>query len=126
MVGRIPTRLLAEEGERTELMVSVPSPMMPILQAMEAPVPPEEPPGVRVGRYGGGAPGLNRPRVVLAGGPAFPAAPCVSRGLRHSGIFASRSRFFRSFQSGITSATTAWNAGEWFACTRCASSCTIM
>ena len=49
MVVRIPTRLLAEEGERTELMVSVPSPMMPILQAMEAPVPPEEPPGVRVG-----------------------------------------------------------------------------
>ena len=68
----------------------------------------------------------NRPPDGLACGPAFPAVPCVSRGLRHSGIFASRSRFFRSFQSGITSATTAWNAGEWFACTRCASSCTIM
>ena len=45
----MPTRLFAEDGERTELMVSVPSPMMPILVAMEAPVPPEDPPGVRVG-----------------------------------------------------------------------------
>ena len=50
MVGRMPTRLLAEEGLRMELMVSVPMPMMPKLQAMAAPVPPEEPPGVRVYR----------------------------------------------------------------------------
>ena len=30
----------------------------------------------------------------------------------HSGILASRSRCLRAFQSGITSVTTAWKAGE--------------
>ena len=39
---------VAEEGLRMELMVSVPIPIRPMLAAMAAPVPPEEPPGVRV------------------------------------------------------------------------------
>ncbi|MNT12281.1 hypothetical protein D3C72_1472040 [compost metagenome] len=48
MVGRRPTRLLAEAGERMELTPSVPMPSRPKLAAMPAPVPPLEPPGVRV------------------------------------------------------------------------------
>ena len=48
-VGRIPTKLLADAGERIELIVSVPRPITPIFDAIVAPVPPEEPPGVRVG-----------------------------------------------------------------------------
>src|SRR5687767_3050905 len=40
-VGLIPTRLLAEAGERIELMVSVPTPINPKFAASPAPVPPE-------------------------------------------------------------------------------------
>jgi len=40
--------LLADEGERMEFTVSVPMPRMPKLAARAAPVPPLEPPGVRV------------------------------------------------------------------------------
>ncbi|MPM57014.1 hypothetical protein SDC9_103831 [bioreactor metagenome] len=52
IVGLMPTRLLADDGERTELIVSVPIPTMPKSAAIAAPVPPEEPPGVLVRSYG--------------------------------------------------------------------------
>ncbi len=48
IVGRMPTMLLADAGERMEFTVSVPIPRMPKLAARPAPVPPLEPPGVRV------------------------------------------------------------------------------
>ena len=48
IVGRMPTRELADDGERIELIVSVPIPATPKLAARPAPVPPDEPPGVRV------------------------------------------------------------------------------
>ena len=51
-VGRMPTREQALEGERIEFMVSVPVPMTARLAATAAPVPPEDPPGVRVRSYG--------------------------------------------------------------------------
>ena len=47
-VGRIPTRLLAEDGERIEFTVSVPIPTTAKFAATAAPVPPLEPPGVLV------------------------------------------------------------------------------
>ena len=47
-VGRMPTRLLALDGERMEFTVSDPVPAVAKLAATAAPVPPEEPPGVRV------------------------------------------------------------------------------
>src|SRR6516225_7389666 len=52
LVGRIPTRLLADAGERIELTVSLPVPATARLAATAAPVPPLEPPGVRVRSYG--------------------------------------------------------------------------
>src|SRR5258706_189868 len=51
-VGRMPTRLLAEAGERTDWPVSLPRPSTAKLAAIAAPVPPLEPPGVRVRSYG--------------------------------------------------------------------------
>ncbi len=39
-VGRMPTRLLADAGERIELIVSVPIPSSPKFAARPAPVPP--------------------------------------------------------------------------------------
>ena len=52
VVGRIPTKLFAEAGERTELTVSVPIPATPNPAATPAPVPPLDPPGVRLRSYG--------------------------------------------------------------------------
>jgi hypothetical protein len=46
-VGRMPTRLLADAGERMEFTVSEPVPTVEKLAAKATPVPPEEPPGVR-------------------------------------------------------------------------------
>jgi hypothetical protein len=43
----MPTKLLAEAGERIEFTVSEPVPTVAKLAAKAAPVPPEEPPGVR-------------------------------------------------------------------------------
>src|ERR1700724_1796041 len=45
VVGRIPTRLLAEEGERIDPPVSEPVPAAAKLAATAAPVPPDDPPG---------------------------------------------------------------------------------
>src|SRR5271167_194257 len=50
-VGRKPTRPLAEDGERIEFTVSEPVPTVAKLAAKAAPVPPEEPPGVRDSSY---------------------------------------------------------------------------
>ena len=47
-VGRMPTRLLAEAGERIDWPVSLPVPASPNPAAIAAAVPPLEPPGVRV------------------------------------------------------------------------------
>ena len=47
-VGRIPTRLLADAGERIDWPVSLPVPSTPKFAAIDAPVPPLDPPGVRV------------------------------------------------------------------------------
>ena len=47
-VGRTPTRELADEGERIDWPVSLPVPASARLAATDAPVPPDEPPGVRV------------------------------------------------------------------------------
>jgi hypothetical protein len=47
-VGRRPTIELADAGERTEFTVSEPVPAIAKLAARAAPVPPLEPPGVRV------------------------------------------------------------------------------
>ena len=44
-VGRIPTRLLAEAGERIDWPVSLPVPSTAKFAAIDAPVPPLEPPG---------------------------------------------------------------------------------
>jgi hypothetical protein len=43
----MPTKLFAEAGERIEFNVSEPVPTVAKLAANAAPVPPEEPPGVR-------------------------------------------------------------------------------
>src|SRR5262245_38965306 len=51
-VGRTPTRLLAEAGDRIDWPVSEPVPSTPKLAAIAAPVPPLEPPGVRDKSYG--------------------------------------------------------------------------
>src|SRR5208282_5892728 len=51
-VGRMPTRLFAEDGDRIEFTVSEPVPTAAKLAAKAAPVPPEDPPGVRVSSYG--------------------------------------------------------------------------
>src|SRR5262244_4374293 len=51
-VGRTPTRLFAEDGDRIDWPVSDPVPITPKLAAMAAPVPPLDPPGVRVKSYG--------------------------------------------------------------------------
>ncbi len=48
----MPTRLLAEAGERIDCPVSLPVPSTPMLAAIATPVPPLEPPGVRVRSYG--------------------------------------------------------------------------
>src|SRR6202790_5844717 len=47
-VGRSPTKLVADAGERIEPPVSDPVPATAKLEAIAAPVPPEEPPGVLV------------------------------------------------------------------------------
>ena len=47
MVGRMPTRLVWDDGPRMELPVSVPSPTAPKLAATAAAVPPLEPAGTR-------------------------------------------------------------------------------
>src|SRR5690606_10944672 len=47
-VGRNPTSACADAGDRMELTVSVPSPTRPYPAANAAPVPPHDPPGVRV------------------------------------------------------------------------------
>ena len=47
-VGRSPTKLFADAGERMEPPVSDPVPAAAKLAATAAPVPPEEPPGVLV------------------------------------------------------------------------------
>src|SRR5258707_13745258 len=52
LVGRSPTRLSAESGERFEPPVSEPVPAAANLDATAVAVPPEEPPGVRVRPYG--------------------------------------------------------------------------
>ena len=51
-VGRMPTRLLADAGERIDWPVSLPVPRRAKLAATAAPVPPLDPPGVRVRSYG--------------------------------------------------------------------------
>src|ERR1700676_4020837 len=51
-VGRIPTRLFAEEGERIEPPVSEPVPTAAKFAATAAAVPPDEPPGVLVKSWG--------------------------------------------------------------------------
>src|SRR6202453_1126188 len=52
LVGRIPTKALAEAGDRIEFTVSLPVPASARFAATAAPVPPLEPPGVRVKSYG--------------------------------------------------------------------------
>src|SRR6202011_964234 len=52
VVGRMPTKLLAEDGERIDPPVSEPVPAAAKLAATAAPVPPDEPPGVLVRSYG--------------------------------------------------------------------------
>jgi hypothetical protein len=47
-VGRTPTRQQAEAGERIDWPVSLPVPSSAKFAAIAAPVPPLEPPGVRV------------------------------------------------------------------------------
>ena len=47
-VGRMPTQALADAGERVDCPVSEPVPIIPKVAAIAAPVPPEDPPGVRV------------------------------------------------------------------------------
>jgi hypothetical protein len=51
-VGRIPTRLFAEAGERIDWPVSLPVPSSAMFDAIATPVPPLDPPGVRVRSYG--------------------------------------------------------------------------
>ena len=51
-VARKPTRLLADDGDRIDWPVSLPVPSTPKLAAIAAPVPPLDPPGVRVRSYG--------------------------------------------------------------------------
>jgi hypothetical protein len=51
-VGRKPTMPVAEEGERIDCPVSLPVPSTAKLAAIEAPVPPLDPPAVRVRSYG--------------------------------------------------------------------------
>src|SRR6185503_2460934 len=51
-VGRRPTRLCAEAGDRIDCPVSLPVARTAKLAAMAAPVPPLDPPGVRVRSYG--------------------------------------------------------------------------
>ena len=51
-VGRTPTRLFAEAGERIDCPVSLPVPSTAMFAAIATPVPPLEPPGVRVRSYG--------------------------------------------------------------------------
>jgi hypothetical protein len=46
-VGRMPTRLFAEAGERIDWPVSLPVPTTAKFAAIAAPVPPLDPPGVR-------------------------------------------------------------------------------
>ena len=50
--GRKPTRFSAEAGDRIDCPVSLPVPSTAKLAAIAAPVPPLEPPGVRVRSYG--------------------------------------------------------------------------
>lgn len=52
VVGLILKRLFADAGLRSEFTVSVPVPQTAKLVAIAAPVPPDEPPGVRVWSYG--------------------------------------------------------------------------
>ncbi len=47
-VPRNPTRLFADDGERIDCPVSLPVPSTPKFAAIAAPVPPLDPPGVRV------------------------------------------------------------------------------
>ncbi len=47
MVGRMPARLVCDDGPRIEFPVSVPSPTAPKLAATAAAVPPLEPAGTR-------------------------------------------------------------------------------
>ena len=47
-VGRRPTRLPAEAGERMDWPVSLPVPIAAKFAEIAAPVPPLDPPGVRV------------------------------------------------------------------------------
>src|SRR5215212_238679 len=51
-VGRSPTRLCADAGDRIDWPVSLPVPRTAKLAAIAAPVPPLDPPGVRVRSYG--------------------------------------------------------------------------
>src|ERR1700729_2334647 len=51
-VGRIPTRLVADAGDRIDWPVSLPVPSTAKFAAIDAPVPPLEPPGVRLRSYG--------------------------------------------------------------------------
>ncbi len=51
-VGRMPTRLFAEAGERIDWPVSLPVPSSAMFAAIATPVPPLDPPGVRVRSYG--------------------------------------------------------------------------
>ncbi len=51
-VGRMPTKLAADAGDRIDWPVSLPVPRMPKLAAMAAAVPPLDPPGVRSTSYG--------------------------------------------------------------------------
>src|SRR5262249_12398244 len=51
-VGRRPTRLLCAAGYRMDPHVSDPMPAAAKLAATAAPVPPLDPPGLRVGSYG--------------------------------------------------------------------------
>src|SRR5580704_2338099 len=52
LVGRKPTKALAEAGDRIEFTVSLPVPASARFAATAVAVPPLEPPGVRVRSYG--------------------------------------------------------------------------
>src|ERR1700688_3428186 len=51
-VGRIPNNGVGEDGDRIEFTVSLPVPASARLAATAVPVPPLDPPGVRVKSYG--------------------------------------------------------------------------
>src|SRR6516225_8902019 len=65
LVGRSPTRLLAEDGMRIDPQVSEPIPAAAKLAATATAVPPLEPPGLRDGSYGFSVCPNAEPTVVM-------------------------------------------------------------